>query len=155
MIVQNNTGSVAGANSYTGFVYACNYLADRVNLSQYTEDQIANVLVQATSFIDNNFTYAGSKLAGETQTTQFPRTVEGIPDAVKRATCEYAIFFLEQGLSMIGSPPEEYFGDRYVQADNVIKSYVQAYEAEVADGKKYCSESEKFIYEAGLFQLVA
>ena len=155
MIVQDNTGAVAGANSYTGFAYACGYLADRINLSQYTDEQIASALVSATSFIDNNFIYLGNKKAGDTQTTQFPKAEADIPEAVKKATCEYAIWFLEQGIAMLRTNPEEYFGDKYYQADNEIKSYIQAFEAEVADGKKYCSMPEKFIYEAGLYQLIS
>jgi hypothetical protein len=156
MIIQNDAGTVVGANSYVGYSYAGSYLASRVNLASYTDEQIADALCSGTLFIDTYFDFNGEKLTGENQATKFPRTgaVAGIPEAIKKATCEYAIWYLEMAVALHGAPPVDYFGDKYIQRDNTIKTYVHDTEIALADGCKYVTMSEKFIYEAGLFQLI-
>lgn len=156
MKVQNNEGTIVDADSYVSYTYAGSYLANRINLQTYTDEQIASALVLATSFVDNNFSFLGDKLTGETQSTQFPRTTTaGVPDSVKKAVCEYSIWFLQGFLMMLGMTPEEYFGDKYVEQPNEIKTYVEEHEQAVADGKKYVAISEKFMYDDNLFVLIA
>ena len=154
LIVQNNSGTVQGANSYISFVEGCARLAGRIDLPNYTDEQVIEALANSTNHIDSIFYFRGNKFAGEGQSTEFPR-IDGeeasmIPNQIKDAVCEYVIWFLTGGLSMLISPPEEYIGDRYdKKGDDVVADYVHQIEEEAQDGKKYLAFSESYLYESG------
>lgn len=101
--VQDDTGLIAGANAYIDVAYLEAYWTDRnVDLSGQSTEAKEAAIIQATSYIDQRYTYKGYKLNGYSQTTEFPREylyvyqgtskepVEGIPREVKDACCEYA-----------------------------------------------------------------
>lgn len=160
MVPQNNTGTAVGADSYVSYTYAGAYLAKRISLASYTDEVVLQALYDAFLLLESSFTFNGQKLAGETQPTQFPR-YEGetapetseIPDAMKKAQCEVAIFFLTDSIAMVETSPEDYFGDKYAQADNALKTYIQGVETELNNGKKHVPMSEKYMYDAGLLVL--
>lgn len=101
LIVQNDDGLVAGANSYIDVDYFNEYHSARgVAVDDFEIEQIEPAIIKATDYIDSNFVYKGSSLNGRDQTTQWPRSgatdaqgyyVEGIPREVKAAAAEYAI----------------------------------------------------------------
>ena len=105
LIVQNNTGTTAGANAYIDSAFADSYFVDLnkddtewAGLDQEEKDA---AIISATSYIDNvNMgKFLGVRLT-EGQLTQFPRIniydydgypVYGVPELLKRATAEYAL----------------------------------------------------------------
>ncbi len=103
MIVQDDTGLIAGANSYDSIANYALYWTDRgIDLSTYSDAQKEASLVAGTFYVDNRYSYIGYRLNGVSQTTEFPRgdawvtvgrtaeQIEGIPQCVKNATFEYA-----------------------------------------------------------------
>lgn len=99
--VQDNTGTVAGANSYVALVDFKAYHDDRDNdYSAYSDAQLQTALVRATDYIDGRFRFVGEKRGGRDQNTEWPRTgawdrdryyITDIPVEVIEATCEYAL----------------------------------------------------------------
>lgn len=101
LIVQNDLGTVDGANAYIDVAFADSYFTLRGNatwagLATPAKEQ---AIIQATDYIDNRFTFKGNKLTS-TQTTQFPRSdlhdrsgnlVSGLPLNLKKACAEYAV----------------------------------------------------------------
>lgn len=100
MIVQDDSGTVANADSYTTVAAFRTYWLERGSDMTSTADALIEAaLVKATDFLDQRFGYRGRKLFGREQTTQWPRVncydrdrlyVNGVPNEVKHATCEYA-----------------------------------------------------------------
>lgn len=100
LLVQSDLGDVANANGYITVAFFKSYHDDRgVSYSPLTDDQIAQRIVLGSDFLDQRWRYKGTRLEVN-QTTEFPREslydsegnlVEGIPQAVKEATAEYAI----------------------------------------------------------------
>lgn len=98
--VQNDTGTVTDANAYITVAEFHAYWADRnVDTSAMTDEQVQGRIVEATQYIDTRYQYAGHKVEGRDQTTEFPRDclydrfcnlVEGVPREVKQACAEYA-----------------------------------------------------------------
>lgn len=107
LIVQDDTGQVADANSYIDVAFFTSYHDDRGNdtsgLDQTT--QIEPALVLATDYVDSKYLndFIGSKIitGAIRQTTQWPRldavdkdgfdVSEMIPDVLKQVIAEYAI----------------------------------------------------------------
>ncbi len=130
IIVQNDAGTVSGANAYIAVADFQAYHALRGNdVSAYTSDQIASAVIRATDYIDNRFEFPGAKLTGAAQPTMWPRqdvpdiqtvpqattnyaywldsvwpliypgaTIDGLDQALKNATAEYALVSLQQNL---------------------------------------------------------
>jgi hypothetical protein len=109
-VVQNDTGTETGANSYNEVQEFIDYWADRdVDYSTTPVEEIEALLISSTSYTDNRYKYAGYKLNGRDQTTEFPRgelydcsgetpvLVEGVPREIKEAVNEYAHIQKEQG----------------------------------------------------------
>lgn len=99
LIVQNDQGSQANANSYLTMEEFRAYWSDRGVTFAQTDDELSPFLVLGTDYVDKRFHYLGKKLRGREQTTEWPRlsvtdaggySVEGIPREVKNATAEYA-----------------------------------------------------------------
>ena len=98
--IQDDAGTVEGANAYASVQAFKDYWADRGgDYSAKTDEEIQAWIVQATQYIDIRFTYYGTPLAGRGQTTEFPREnlydendnlVEGMPREVVSACLEYA-----------------------------------------------------------------
>lgn len=102
-IVEDGTGTVVGANSYTSVAELIAYWLDRgVDLTQYDNTTKQSALISATDYIDLVWgdRFFGYKLLAA-QPLEFPRQclyepdgfctpVTGIPLRLKRATFEYA-----------------------------------------------------------------
>lgn len=107
--VQDDTGTVDGANAYVSVADFQSYHSSRGNsLSGMDETDMQWAIVKATDYVDARFTYAGKKLAGRSQATQWPRAgvkdcggyvVSGLPSEVVSATCEYALRALSTTLA--------------------------------------------------------
>ena len=97
--VQDDEGTVAGANSYDEIAEFKSYHDDRGNdFSAFSDTQIEVGMVKGTDYIDVRFNYSGCK-RNNRQVTQFPRSelydedddiVIGIPHEIKEANYEYA-----------------------------------------------------------------
>lgn len=99
MIVEDGTG-LTDSNSYVSVVFADDYFSTRgvskwETLSNTEKEQM---LIKATDYIDGIFQWKGKKLVSS-QALRFPREnlydyeggkIEGVPTAVKQATCEAA-----------------------------------------------------------------
>lgn len=102
-VVEDGTGK-PDANSYIPVEYADDYFQLRGNETwTFIQDPVEKerALVQATDYIDARW---GSLLASvrttDTQALEFPRKKwEGIPETLKKATCEYAVRALIQPLA--------------------------------------------------------
>lgn len=109
LTVQDNNGSVAGANAYITVGEFKTYHTDRGNaFSSFTDEQIASAVIRATDYLDQRFNFVGKRLQGRNQTTEWPRydawdrddyAINGIPGEVKEATAEYALRALSAALN--------------------------------------------------------
>jgi len=98
-ILQDDTGTVVGANAYGSYADFVTYHTDRGNtLGSYDQVHIERAIVQATDYIDTRFNYIGRK-RNQDQATEWPRNdawdknrfyISDIPQAVKEACFEYA-----------------------------------------------------------------
>lgn len=109
LIVQDNTGAVAGANAYITVEEFKTYHTDRGNsFADFTDPQIEAAVIRATDYLDQRFSFVGKKRRGRDQTTEWPRTdawdrdrrsINDIPVEVREACAEYAIRALSQVLN--------------------------------------------------------
>lgn len=78
LIVEDGTGTVAGANTYVSADDATTYWANRANTvwAAASSDQQAAALIQATQYLDARYTYKGIQLLS-TQPLVWPRKPEG------------------------------------------------------------------------------
>ena len=110
LLVQNDTGTIDGANSYVSVQEFKDYWTARgVDYTAETDSKIESYLIPALFYLDSKDEYVGYKLNGREQTTEFPRAnlydcsgeypvlVEGIPREVKNAQCEYSHIYSVQG----------------------------------------------------------
>lgn len=101
--LQDDTGTVTGANAYVSVAEFKAYHDDRGNdyasIVSVDPDDIEDAIVKATDYIDGRFRFVGEKRAGRDQVTEWPRTgaydrdryyVNDIPIEVKEAVMEYA-----------------------------------------------------------------
>ena len=101
LTVQDNNGSVAGANAYISVEEFKDYHEDRgTDTSDFDDEAIEKAIVRATDYLDQRFNFVGKKRLGRDQTTEWPRTdawdrdryyINDIPPEVKEACCEYAL----------------------------------------------------------------
>ena len=103
LLLEDGTG-VTDANSYVNRTYADAYFAER-GIATWTGTTTAKdeALIKASDYIDQRWgrRFAGTKQFDRTvNQLTFPRLglydrdgryVEGVPDLLKRATCEYAL----------------------------------------------------------------
>ncbi len=116
-VVQNDSGSVTGANAYITLEEFQTYHEDRCNdISAFRNRTIRAGIIKATDYLDVRFRFVGEKQNGVGQTTSWPRLdaenfdfdVElGVPDAVKEATAEYALVALRAGVGLSLAPAPE------------------------------------------------
>jgi hypothetical protein len=99
ILVQDDTGSVAGANAYiTADEFKAYHTARGNDYSEYATGDIEKAIVRATDFIDERWDFQGEKLTSS-QSTEWPRRDVYIGDymkfgvltEVKEACAEYAI----------------------------------------------------------------
>lgn len=116
--LQNDEGTVEGANAYIDVAYFTTYhtdaQVDAVVNGEYSETQIQGAIVVATRYADNSRRYKGWKLLAA-QSTQFPRDklydrdgnlVEGLPTKLKDAIAEYALRALSSsGVGQLAPDP--------------------------------------------------
>jgi len=98
--VQDDTGTVTGANAYVTEAEFIAYAADRaMDHSAYVTADIEAAIVIATDYLDQRFRFVGERLSGFEQATEWPRVsaydnhrnyVNGVPVQVKEACIEYA-----------------------------------------------------------------
>jgi hypothetical protein len=108
LVLQDDTGTIAGANAYVDVAYFKAYHDDRGgDYSAYTDDQIEKAIIRATDYTDTRFRFVGDKLSGRGQTTAWPRSsaldrddnlITDVPREVKDAVCEYAFRALSAAL---------------------------------------------------------
>jgi hypothetical protein len=107
-LVQNDSGSVAGANALITLAEFATYAADRGwDIGAYNDAARQVAIVKATDHLNTRFSYVGERLQ-RTQRTEWPRMdaydadnnyVNGIPQEVKDATSEYARIALTADLN--------------------------------------------------------
>lgn len=116
-VVEDGTGTVLTANSYTSVAEFKAYFDDRgfAYSPTYTDSQIEKALVQSTDYIDLMFDsrFRGERLVQDPeQPLSFPRynlflrkvAVEGIPADLKNAASEYAKVVLTTGQPLSPNP---------------------------------------------------
>jgi hypothetical protein len=112
--VQDDSGSVAGANAYITVAEFKSYHNARGNdFSAYGGGSIEKAIVKATDYLDQRFTFVG-EMASVAQRTQWPRLSAedasenlrtGIPFEVKEACAEYALIAAGQELNPVPTTP--------------------------------------------------
>jgi hypothetical protein len=102
LIVQNDNGTVTGANSYQTLAEFKAYHDTRGNsyAAAANDTAIEHALIKATDYLDQRFYFVGERAYGREQETEWPRVrafdrdrypVNGIPLEIKEATAEYAL----------------------------------------------------------------
>lgn len=92
LVVEDGTG-LSNADSYIDVAFADAYFLKRGNTEWDTLTNREQLIVRAMDYIDNNYSYKGTKLVS-TQALQFPRLIDGetvFPIALKNAVCELAL----------------------------------------------------------------
>ncbi|WGH15548.1 putative virion structural protein [Pseudomonas phage PA_LZ03] len=93
--VQNENGTVPGANAYVSVDEFKSFHTDRGTLGTHTDEQIEKAIILATDFLDTRYSFVGEQLNLD-QGTQFPRRIpgsssrdarRGLPRALKQAAC--------------------------------------------------------------------
>lgn len=108
LVLQNDSGTVDGANSYISLAFFKSYHDARGNdYSAYDDTQLTSAVVRATDYLDQRFHFIGERLNID-QDTQWPRLnvydiddnyVDGIPKEVKKASAEYALVAAARALN--------------------------------------------------------
>jgi hypothetical protein len=101
LIVQDNNGSVPGANGYISVAEFKAYHDDRAQAyTGFNDAAIEAAIIRATDYLDQRFRFVGKRRQGRSQTTEWPRSdawdrderdVNDVPPEVKEATAEYAL----------------------------------------------------------------
>lgn len=108
LIVQDDTGLVPGANGYVSNNDFRAYMDARARIYLDDDDKIDASIIAATDYVDQRYAYKGRKQGGREQRMQWPRigcvdkdrlAVQGIPQEVKDATCEYTVRAMAGGLN--------------------------------------------------------
>lgn len=116
-VVQDDTGSVAGANSYIDVAFFTGYHAERGNVvpAGKTEDDIKSACIKATDHIDRRWRWASLPYSS-TQTTAWPllgfydrrgRDTVGLPYDLKAACAELALLVLQGVKLTVNSTVDE------------------------------------------------
>lgn len=104
--VQTDDGTVDSANAYIDTTEYLQYWENHgTDYSDQDTSTLQIAIIRGTEYVDQRYRYKGTILV-EGQTTEFPREelydcagylIEGIPDAVKHATAEYAGRYVDNG----------------------------------------------------------
>lgn len=92
LIIESGNGD-SNSESYVDATFADAYFLKRGNTEWDTLTNHEQLIVRAMDYIDNNYSYKGTKLVS-TQALQFPRLIDGetvFPIALKNAVCELAL----------------------------------------------------------------
>ena len=92
LIIENGEG-LSNSESYVDVAYVDAYFLKRGNTEWDSITNKESRIVLAMDFIENNYTYLGTKLVS-TQSLSFPRLINGetvYPIAIKNALCELAL----------------------------------------------------------------
>lgn len=108
LLVQDESGSVAGANAYIDAAFFNAYHDARGNsLTGFTTEQREQAIVRATDYLDQRFRFIGDRIS-VAQRTAWPRLSaedsdgnwrHGVPNEIKEACAEYALIALTQTLN--------------------------------------------------------
>jgi hypothetical protein len=159
--VQDDGGLVAGANGYVDLASFKGYHDDRGNsYAAHADSTIEAAIVRATDYLDGRFDFVGTRRNRE-QTTEWPRSnawdrdrrlVTGVPEAVKRATCEYALRALATTLN---PDPDRDAAGRTVQSKSEqvgsIKTQVEYVTGAALELPKYPA-ADAMLARAGLIR---
>lgn len=99
LIVESGNGD-SNSESYIDVDYVDAYFLKRGITEWATLTNREQLIVRAMDYIENNYTYKGTKLV-PTQSLQFPRLINGetvYPIALKNAVCELALKSNEEDL---------------------------------------------------------
>lgn len=99
LIVESGNGD-SNSESYIDVAFADAYFLKRGTTEWATLTNREQLIVRAMDYIENNYTYQGTKLIS-TQALQFPRLINGetvYPIALKNAVCELALKSNEEDL---------------------------------------------------------
>ena len=91
LVIENGQG-LSNSESYVDVDYVDAYFLKRGNTEWDSITNKESRIVLAMDFIENNYTYLGTKLVS-TQSLSFPRVINGetvYPIAIKNALCELA-----------------------------------------------------------------
>ena len=102
LTVQNDSGTVTGANAYvTVAVFKAYHDARGNSYGAAADADIEKAIIKATDYLDQRFSFRGVRShVASSQPTAWPRLnvvdgdgnyVSGIPEALKRACSEYAL----------------------------------------------------------------
>ena len=125
--VQNDNGTQEGANAYVSVDFFKAYHLDRANAYTATDEQIQAAIIKATDYLDTRFPFIGTKAYGRDQTTAWPRvdafdldgySVDGLPEEIKNAVCEYAIRALAS--SLMADPSRDATGAAIQSKENTV-----------------------------------
>ena len=92
LIIENGEG-LSNSESYVDVAFADEYFLKRGITEWATLTNREQLIIRAMDYIENNYTYQGSKLVS-TQSLEFPRLINGetvYPIAIKNALCELAL----------------------------------------------------------------
>ena len=92
LVIEDETG-LSNAESYIDVEFADAYFLKRGTTEWATLTNREQLIVRAMDYIENNYTYQGTKLLS-TQSLQFPRLINGetvYPITLKNALCELAL----------------------------------------------------------------
>ena len=92
LVIEDGTG-LTNSESYVDVAYVDAYFLKRGNTEWDSITNKESRIVLAMDFIENNYTYIGTKLVS-TQSLSFPRLINGetvYPIAIKNALCELAL----------------------------------------------------------------
>lgn len=99
LVIENGQG-LSNSESYVDVDYVDAYFLKRGITEWATLTNREQLIVRAMDYIENNYTYQGTKLVS-TQALQFPRLINGetvYPIALKNALCELALKSNEEDL---------------------------------------------------------
>ena len=109
LIVQDDSGTVPGANGYLPLQEFKDYHDARgTGYAGKTDEELEEAIIRATDYVDMRFNFVGRKRNGRSQATEWPRIgafdrdryhVQGIPDEIKEAVAEYALRALDATLN--------------------------------------------------------
>lgn len=121
LIVQDDTGQVAGANGYITVAFFRSYHGDRgVDLSGVVDADIETAIIRGTDYMDTRWRYKGIR-SQTAQETEWPRYniidvdnlyVYGIVIHVQRACAEYSLIALNAALNP--TPTRDATGQRVI-----------------------------------------
>jgi len=109
-LIQNDSGSVSGANAYVTAAEFKAYHADRgADVAGEADADVQIAIIKATDYMDHRFRFRGDR-STVAQRTAWPRTLpedddqharSGIPQEVKEACMDYALIALTSELNPI------------------------------------------------------